>query len=100
MNHQHQKEARLPVKLVTEYVLKICDRHEFEHPIFEFRSSTPFGTIGKGDYIKSKDTEEGHPGQAFTHRITDIYHYVYPQGTTLVHMTKLIVDKAKDPNGL
>lgn len=85
---------------VKEYRLKICDRHEFEHPIFEFYSSSPFGSFSKGDYIKAKDDDKGHPGQAFTHRIIDIYHYVYPMGTMLVHQTKLIVEKSQDPNGL
>ena len=85
---------------VTRYILKICDRHEFEHYIFEFRSSTPFGAITKGDFIKAKETDQGHPGQAFTHKVMDIYHYIYPEGGSFVHTTKLIVEKSQDPNGL
>ena len=83
-----------------EYVLKICDRHEFEHSIMEFRSSVPFGAMTRGDYIKAKETDEGHPGQAFTYKVADVYHYVYPTGKMLLHVTKLIVEKSQDPNGL
>ena len=82
------------------YVLKICDRHEFEHSIMEFHSSVPFGAMATGDFVKAKEENEGHPGQAFTHRIVQVYHYVYPTGKLLVHETKLIVEKSQYPNGL
>ncbi len=85
---------------IMEYVLKICDQHEFEHPFMEFRSRTAFGALAKGDFIKAKEIDEGHPGQAFTHKVKDIYHYIYPSGKSLVHVTKLIVEKSQDPNRL
>src|SRR5262249_16064079 len=88
----------LHMQRITQYVLKICYRHEFENPVLDIRSTTPFAAIATGDYIKLKETDERHPGAAFTHRITGIYHYTHPEGRTLTHVLKLTVEKSQDPN--